>query len=63
MQPWKISVGLAECLTPGHHLRRGLDARRRGIFMASPPYFWMVLTDYWLPVSVIWYEQGWPWPR
>ena len=29
MQPWKISVGI-----DGHPLRRGLDARRRGIFMA-----------------------------
>ena len=28
MQPWKISVGI-----DGHPLRRGLDARRPGIFM------------------------------
>ena len=34
MQPWKISVGL-----DGHPLRRGLDARRPGIFMDSDPTF------------------------
>ena len=28
MQPWENQRG-----TDGHHLRRGLDARRRGIFL------------------------------
>ena len=47
MQPWKISVGFTAIICAG-----GLMLAGEG-FSWLRPYFWMVLTDYWLPVS--WY--------
>ncbi len=45
MQSWKISVGLTAIICAG-----GLMLAGEG-FSWLRPYFWMVLTDYWLPVS------------
>ena len=47
MQPWKISVGLTAIICAG-----GLMLAGEG-FSWIAPYFWMVLTDFWFPVS--WY--------
>ena len=47
MQPWKISVGMTAIICAGGLLLAGEG------FSWLRPYFWMVLTDYWLPVS--WY--------
>ena len=47
MQPWKISVGLTAILCAV-----GLMLAGQG-FSWIGPYFWIVLTDFWLPVS--WY--------
>ena len=45
MQPWKISVGLTAILCAG-----GLMLAGEG-FSWIGPYFWIVLTDFWFPVS------------
>ena len=45
MQPWKISVGLTAIICAG-----GLMLAGEG-FSWIGPYFWMVLTDFWFPVS------------
>ena len=50
MQPWKISVGLTAIICAG-----GLMLAGEG-FSWLVPYFWMVLTDYWFPVS--WYARN-----
>ena len=47
MQPWKISVGLTAILCAV-----GLMLAGQG-FSWIGPYFWIVLTDFWFPVS--WY--------
>ena len=47
MQPWKISVGLTAIICAG-----GLMLAGQG-FSWIGPYFWIVLTDFWFPVS--WY--------
>ena len=47
MQPWKISVGLTAILCAV-----GLMLAGQG-FSWLAPYFWIVLTDFWFPVS--WY--------
>ena len=55
MQPWENQRG-----TDGHHLRRWLDARRRGIFLDCA-----LLLDGSSPISGFPSHgtQGWPWPR
>ena len=45
MQPWKISVGLTAILCAV-----GLMLAGQG-FSWIGPYFWIVLTDFWFPVS------------
>ena len=47
MQPWKISVGLTAIIMAGALMLAGES------FSWIGPYFWMVLTDFWFPVS--WY--------
>ena len=47
MQPWKISVGLTAIICAGGSMLAGEG------FSWLTPYFWMVLTDFWFPVS--WY--------
>ena len=47
MQPWKISVGLTAIICAV-----GLMLAGQG-FSWIGPYFWIVLTDFWFPVS--WY--------
>ena len=47
MQPWKISVGLTAIIMAGALMLAGES------FSWIAPYFWMVLTDFWFPVS--WY--------
>ena len=47
MQPWKISVGLTAIIMAGALMLAGES------FSWIGPYFWIVLTDHWMPVS--WY--------
>ena len=47
MQPWKISVGLTAIL-----MALALMLAGEG-FSWLRPYFWMALTDHWMPVA--WY--------
>ena len=52
MQPWKISVGLTAIIMAGALMLAGES------FSWIGPYFWMVLTDFWFPVS--WYAGPGP---
>ena len=54
MQPWKISVGLTAIIMAGALMLAGEG------FSWLRPYFWMALTDHWMPSHG---TQGWPWPR
>ena len=47
MQPWKISVGLTAIIMAGALMLAGEG------FSWLRPYFWMALTDHWMPVA--WY--------
>ena len=47
MQPWKISVGLTATICAGALMLAGEG------FSWLRPYFWMALTDHWMPVA--WY--------
>ena len=45
MHPWKISVGLTAIILAGALMLAGEG------FSWLRPYFWIVVTDHWLPVS------------
>ena len=47
MQPWKISVGMTAIILA---LALMLAGER---FAYLTPYFWIIVTDYWMPVA--WY--------
>ena len=47
MQPWKISVGLTAIIMAGALMLAGES------FSWIGPYFWIFVTDHWMPVS--WY--------
>ena len=52
MQPWKISVGLTAIIMAGALMLAGES------FSWIGPYFWIVVTDFWFPVS--WYAGPGP---
>ena len=45
MQPWKISVGLTAILLALALMVAGES------FAYLKPYFWIILTDYWMPMA------------
>ena len=47
MQPWKISIGLTAIILAVALMLAGES------FTYLKPYFWIIVTDYWMPVA--WY--------
>ena len=47
MQPWKISIGLTAIILALALMLAGES------FSYLAPYFWIIVTDYWMPVA--WY--------
>ena len=45
MQPWKISIGLTAIILAVALMLAGES------FAYLKPYFWIIVTDYWLPVA------------
>ena len=48
MQPWKISLGMTAIIMA---LALMLAGER---FAYLQPHFWIIVTDYWIPVAVAW---------